>query len=316
MTSSLNILHVEDDQSDAILIEKILKSSPAPICKNVTNVSKLSDALKELQEQTFNVVLLDLNLVDVSGLDNLRCIKEENPNIPIIVMTGHADEHLAKKALSQGAQEFLFKGQGSKDILRRVITSSIIRKSAENDLYEQLHYDYLTQIPNRVFFKKMTEMLISRAERRKVIESLLFIDLDGFKAVNDTYGHEAGNNILIETAQRMRSVLRKSDVIARYAGDEFTIYLDGKQTGMTKDDCINITEKLIHAIEQPIDYQGNNITISASIGIAMFPDNGVDYASLIEAADQAMYRAKNDVLKRYCFADMLSNQANTNQSAH
>jgi len=312
----LNILHVEDDLSDALLIEKILRSSPRPICDNLTQVSKLSDALKELQANNFNVVLLDLNLLDVSGLDNLRCIKEENPNIPIIVVTGNSDESLAKKALKQGAQEFLFKGQSSGDILKRVIASSIIRKSVENDLYEQLHYDDLTQIPNRLFFKKMCETLISRAERRNVVESMLFIDLDGFKDVNDTYGHEAGNFVLTETANRMKSVLRTGDVIARYAGDEFTIYLDGKEDGMTNKDCINITEKLIQSIERPIKYGPYSLKISASVGISMFPHHGLKYNDLIETADRAMYQAKKQPLKRYCFVDELVSKSSCSSAIH
>ena len=304
MGSLLKILHIEDDRADALLIKELLKTPPAPIFDNITNVTRLSEALKELQDNDYNVVLLDLQLMDVSGLDNLRCIKEENPNIPIIVLTGSSDENLAKKSLLEGAQEFLFKGLTSPDILKRIIVSSIIRKSAENDLNEQLHYDQLTKVPNRLFFKKMSETLLNKAQRRNLTEGLLFIDLDGFKGVNDTYGHEAGNITLSITAERIKSALRSSDVVARYAGDEFVIYLDGKDTGITADDCTHIAKKIIQHIEEPIKYQGSLINISASIGISMFPYHGLDYSTLMAAADQAMYLAKKQTYERYCFATM------------
>ena len=184
---NINILHIEDDLSDAILIKKLLEQNNK--FSKITNVTKLSEGLSELQNNEYDVVLLDLSLQDVKGMDNLICIKEENSDIPIIVLTGHNDDKTAQQALIQGAQEYLFKGQISSDILNRVISSSILRKAAENELNRQLHFNPLTEIPNRLFFRKIVDLLINKTKRRKSTSALFFMDLDGFKLVNDTYGH-------------------------------------------------------------------------------------------------------------------------------
>ena len=314
----IKILHIEDDLSDAILTRQLLNQSSGG-AQDIVNVIRLSDALRELKQNDYQVVLLDLGLVDVSGLDNLRCIKEENPNIPIIVLTGNNNDKLAQQALTEGAQEFLFKGQSSPDILKRIIASSIVRKAAENELNRQLHYDPLTGLPNRLFFSKMVETLLLKAQRRGIREALMFIDLDGFKQVNDVYGHETGNHVLAVTAKRMVKALRCSDIVARYAGDEFIIYMDGKHdVGVSKEACATIAKKLISAVEMPIQYEGHNIEISLSIGISIFPDHGVTYADLIETADEAIYKAKRDVHSNYCFSDRTKNDMNvifTEQSA-
>jgi len=135
---------------------------------------------------------------------------------------------------------------------------------------------------------------------------MFFIDLDKFKQANDTHGHEFGNDILAITAARMEKCLRSCDVLARYAGDEFVVYLDGKVDGISQGDCSHIARKLIEAVEGPITHQGEVIKISLSIGISIFPNNGSSYGSLIDCADKAMYTAKKQNDLKYCFADVLT----------
>lgn len=148
----------------------------------------------------------------------------------------------------------------------------------------------------------MVDILISKAKRRKATGAMFFADLDGFKKVNDTYGHECGNHVLATVSNRMKNTLRSSDCLARYAGDEFVIYLDDTGAGLTRNDCVNIASKLIHAIESPIPYEGHDINISLSIGISTFPDDGEDFGTLIKSADNAMYLAKKNKDQRYVFA--------------
>ena len=308
MKNNIKILHIEDDISDAIMVRQLLKKMTTNgELSEINNVVKLSEGLKELRDNVYDVVLLDLGLADVSGLDNLRCIKEENPEIPIIVLTGNDNDKLARDALMEGAQEYLFKGQSSAEILKRVIHSSILRKAAENELNRQLHYDDLTKLPNRILFKKLVTTLISKAKRRGISEAMIFMDLDGFKAVNDTYGHEAGNKILQVTADRMQSTIRKSDVLARYAGDEFILYIDGTDEGINEEDCIKVSQKLLAAVEEPIEFDGQMINISLSIGISFFPKNAGTFSSLIETADEAMYVAKKSKTQRYSFSNTTNN---------
>ncbi len=163
------------------------------------------------------------------------------------------------------------------------------RKKNEEIIWQQANFDALTGLPNRrMFFDRLKEQ-IKRATRTKSMFALMFIDLDGFKAINDTLGHKAGDSLLVKVSKRISQCIRDSDTSARLGGDEFTIILNG----LEKLDSINcLAEKLLNAINQP--YQlGNNVgLVTASIGVAVYPNNGIDGDTLISVADRAMYEAK------------------------
>lgn len=127
----------------------------------------------------------------------------------------------------------------------------------------------------------------------------MFIDLNKFKIINDTYGHEAGNAVLKEIAKRLRHTLRDSDLIARYAGDEFVVYMDCGQADVTEDLCMQVAEKIIRSVERPINIGNREVEISLSIGIALYPDAGNTFEILLKNADEAMYEAKNSNNKKY-----------------
>lgn len=163
------------------------------------------------------------------------------------------------------------------------------RKRAEERLTQLALYDQLTGLPNRTNFFDKLELLLSHARRNKSMLALLFIDLDGFKRVNDTLGHTMGDNLLKEVAQRLRANIRESDTVARMGGDEFTIILSNLQD---IESAASMARKLIKAVNQPIDLDGNSCNVGASIGIAVYPDHAVNTKDLINAADDAMYQAK------------------------
>lgn len=164
-----------------------------------------------------------------------------------------------------------------------------LAKQAQRQLEHLASHDPLTQIPNRYLFNDRIHHAINRAARGKYQFAVLFIDLDGFKAVNDALGHDAGDTVLQAIAARLELTLRKSDTVARFGGDEFAILLEHVSSlevvGM-------LARNLINTINEPVDFQGQRLHVGASIGIALYPRDGSNCQQLLKHADMAMYNAK------------------------
>ncbi len=172
------------------------------------------------------------------------------------------------------------------------------RKQYESRLEFQAHHDALTQLPNRVLFKAQLDEALLRAKRNKRGTGVMFIDLDRFKAVNDTLGHEVGDLLLKAAAARMKSCLRACDLVGRLGGDEFAVILDELDNC---EDAVAVAEKLVSKLAASFDFAGRLVSISASIGIACYPDDGSDGETLLKSADAAMYRAKESGRCAYRF---------------
>jgi len=177
------------------------------------------------------------------------------------------------------------------------------RKRAEEQIEFHAYHDVLTHLPNRKLFTDRLTQSISRARRANKPLAVMFVDLDHFKSINDTLGHEAGDELLLEMAVRLRANVRDDDTVARLGGDEFTIILSELRH---PEDAVSVAEKIIKAVEQPLTISGTSIEVSASIGIALFPEDGSDAESLLRNADSAMYRAKEAGRNTYqlCTDDM------------
>jgi diguanylate cyclase (GGDEF)-like protein len=163
-----------------------------------------------------------------------------------------------------------------------------MHKRAEAKIQHVAYYDALTGLPNRLLFIEHLNHALARARRDGAYIAVLFLDLDGFKAINDTYGHQVGDKLLAEVAERLGK-MRKSDLVARMGGDEFTIMLEGLRTGS---DASRPVESLLKAFAEPFRVANRSHYIDASIGIAIYPENGEDASTLLKNADIAMYRAK------------------------
>jgi diguanylate cyclase (GGDEF)-like protein/PAS domain S-box-containing protein len=164
------------------------------------------------------------------------------------------------------------------------------RKVAEQRLYHEAAHDALTGLPNRVLLQDLLSRAIARARRQNNYSyALLFIDLDGFKAVNDTHGHMVGDQLLIAVARRLESTLRPGDTVARLAGDEFTLLLDGLRLA---DDALLVAERVQRALAAPFDVAGKRVRVTASVGVTIGPAQYDRYEDVLRAADNAMYRGK------------------------
>ena len=180
-------------------------------------------------------------------------------------------------------------------------------KRSQIRLHELVNHDPLTGLPNRRLLNELLEHSIRRAERDDYQIALLFIDLDRFKTINDSLGHQVGDKLLYEASRRISQSMRESDVVGRLGGDEFVVMMDMINQA---EDAALVAQKIIHALQIEFIIDGKEIFISASIGISIFPKDGVDVDNLIKAADIAMYQVKNKGKNNHCFySDDLSKNA-------
>lgn len=166
-------------------------------------------------------------------------------------------------------------------------TSEHLMETAQQQRNDALH-DPLTRLPNRLLFNERLAHNLQMARRTGLSLCVLVMDLDGFKGVNDELGHEAGDEVLIELAPRLRRSIRESDLVSRIGGDEFAAVLVNCEV----DEAAAVAAKIADAIGQPIHVKGKSLSVGISIGIASFPLHGTDHPTLLRHADRAMYRAK------------------------
>lgn len=183
------------------------------------------------------------------------------------------------------------------------------KKKAEELIWQQANFDGLTKLPNRRMFRDRLEHELKKCNREDLPLALLFLDLDHFKEVNDTLGHESGDLLLTEASRRITEQVRESDTVARLGGDEFTIIL----SELTELHIIEqIANKIIHALNQPFKLSNRQVHVSASIGITLYPNDAENVSGLLKNADQAMYLAKELGRSRFCyFTPLMQEKAQT-----
>jgi diguanylate cyclase (GGDEF)-like protein/PAS domain S-box-containing protein len=210
-------------------------------------------------------------------------------------ITGHWDGELWNTR--KNGQEYaewlsinvIFNADGSKRLHVAIFSDITDKKKADELIWKQANYDHLTQMPNRSLFRDRLEQEIKMSHRLSQSAALLFIDLDHFKAVNDTLGHDAGDVLLVQAADRISQCVREADTVARMGGDEFTVILS--QLGDTKH-AGRVAQNIIEQLSQPFIISGATLNISASIGIAFCPQDGKSVEQLLKNADKSMYAAK------------------------
>ena len=192
--------------------------------------------------------------------------------------------------------------EADKELLQFVSTqlaTSIERTQRDERLRHLAQFDPLTDLPNRALFDDRLQVALSQSRRKEEKLALMFLDLDKFKPVNDSYGHAVGDALLVAVAARIKHLLRESDTVGRMGGDEFVILI---HPVASVQDVTIVAEKIRHALAQPFELLDHHITISASIGIALYPQHGTDGISLARVADNAMYQAKREGCNRFCVA--------------
>ncbi|MGB5079927.1 MAG: EAL domain-containing protein [Burkholderiales bacterium] len=286
--NSANVLLIEDNPGDARLIREMLAEDP-PAPFRLSCVDRLSRGLEFLSSDDVGLVLLDLSLPDSHGLETFAKVYSHSPKTPIIVLTGIDDQALALTAVKTGAQDFLVKGKIDRELLLRAMQYSIERKRYQEELERQANYDGLTGLPNRnLLHDRLRQSVFGQRYARSI--AVVFIDLDHFKFVNDSLGHNAGDKLLQYVAERLQSTVRDGDTVARIGGDEFVLILNDQAR---EDVIFRAMQRIVSKVSEPIKIEERELNITCSAGISLYPQDGPDVETLLKNADAAMYRAKS-----------------------
>lgn len=286
----MRLLLIADNDFDAREIVRMIAAGSDDAI-TVRHVHRCAAAVRALnQPPPFDLVLFDLSLTDSSVVDTVENLVREHPHTPIVVISSAANMDIALQVLRLGVQDYLVKGHIDVDLLHRSIHYAIERKHIERKLEFLAGYDQLTGLMNRQRFHSAAEHALANADRQGTQAALLFIDLDHFKAVNDDWGHAAGDELLRSVAARIDAAIRRGDTAARLGGDEFAVLLEAIPDTSAAE---TVAEKIRESLAAPCNVGGRAYLISASIGIAVFPDNGRQLSSLLSSADMAMYLAKS-----------------------
>ena len=294
---SLRVLIVEDNPEDRRVYERFLRADPVRDY-SVAAADSGAEGLIEFAATSPDCILLDFNLPDMDGLEFLEelVFEGEDPPAAVVMLTGQGSERVAVEAMKRGVHDYLIKSDVDAEGMWRTISSAMdnvrFRRQRDADrqgLERMAFYDPLTGLGNRNLFRDRLTHALEVAKRNHCELGLLLLDLDRFKTINDSLGHQAGDATLHEVGRRLRRSLRKADTAVRLGGDEFGAVLE---TGVSFDGARAAARKIIESVRRPIPHGRETLTVGASIGIAMFPHHGDDYDALVHRADAAMYRAK------------------------
>jgi two-component system, cell cycle response regulator len=260
--------------------------------------SSLAAAIAALERDTFNCVLLDLGLPDADGLEAVKRVRTTDPGVAIVVLSGQEDETLALLAVREGAQDYLVKGRVDHNHIVRAISYAIERKHQQAVLVHQAFHDGLTGLANRAQILNRIEIAVSRHHRSGESSAVIFLDLDGFKPINDRYGHAVGDRVLVEVALRLNTIAsQRNDVVARLGGDEFVVLCEDTTPGEAR----QTVERIRAALTGPIDIAaGAPLVIGVSVGFAAADNAAASAEDLLRDADAAMYtdKASRSLLQR------------------
>jgi diguanylate cyclase (GGDEF)-like protein len=283
---TFGVLLIEDNLGDARMFEEILADSTVARFV-VTRVDRLAEAANRLAEARFDVVVLDLNLPDSRGLDTLRRAHTLAPGLPILILTGTDDDAYGLAALRAGAQDYVVKGRYAPDRLAVTLRFAIERHRLLQAARAETLLDSLTGLYNRRGFLDVAERQLRHAERAGVPALLLFLDVDGFKAINDNLGHAHGDLALTEVADALRRTFRGTDVLARLAGDEFAVLSTGAGPAIAGP----LVTRLAATLDQARERRRYPLTVSVGSAVCE-PVERCSLEQLLERADRDMYENK------------------------
>jgi len=286
------ILVVDDQEVNVLLLERMLRGAGYASIESTTD----PNAVCELHRKNrYGLILLDLLMPGMDGFQVMEGLKEfeSDSYLPVLVITAEPDHKL--RALKAGAKDFVSKPFDLAEVLMRVhnmLEVRLLHEASRNHgkMLESLAlHDPLTGLANRRLLAERMSMALAHARRNKSAMAVVYLDLDGFKQINDTLGHDAGDVLLKMAAERLVATVREEDTVARLGGDEFTIAL-WHVSG--SDDAAKVALKVIEAVSQPYDIEGHTVSITTSAGVGIYPVHGEDADTLMKSADLALYEAK------------------------
>lgn len=301
----MNVLLLEDDEEDYLIAEELLSEIYGNDLK-LDWVTKKEKALQYVQEKQYDVLLFDQFLGTTQGLDVIREISEQGTvTAPMILLTGLDDREIDIQAMNAGATDYLVKQKLDENLLERSIRYSLKQKKAEQEIEHMAYHDALTGLPNRLLFMQHLIWSFKMCKRRQKSSTVLFIDLDNFKTINDTLGHSAGDQLLVQVANRIKNSLRDEDLVARFGGDEFVILLNqiDEDPNKVQENAKFVVDKIQIALRQPVTLEGQPLVVTPSIGGVNYPEPADTPETVLKFADMAMYDVKSAGRDSFSFFD-------------
>lgn len=297
-----SILVVDDLVTNVVLLEQMLRNDG--YC-SVTSTQDPRLVCDLHRANRYDLILLDLQMPDMDGFQVMEGLKaiETDGYLPVLAITAQPGHKL--RALAAGAKDFIAKPFDFMEARARIQNMLEVRL-----LYKQLEqysqalesmamHDALTGLPNRRLLADRLSLAIAHAHRNKSAMAVMYLDLDGFKQINDTLGHDAGDMLLRLVADRLVAGVRQEDTVARMGGDEFVI---GLWETSDADGVATLVSKLILALSKPYLIQGRDVSVTASVGVGLYPMHGEEVETLMKSADLALYQAKHSGKNKYCIS--------------
>ncbi len=297
-----SILIVDDQEANVQLLNLMLQEAGY---RSITSTLDPHAVYALHRDNHYDLILLDLQMPGMDGFQVMEALKELEPDsyLPVLVLTAQPGHKL--RALAAGAKDFISKPFDLMEAKARIHNMLEVRL-----LYKQLeHYssaleslalhDALTGLPNRRLLFDRLSLSIAHARRNSGSMAVMCLDLDGFKQVNDSMGHDAGDALLLAVANRLMDAVREEDTVARLGGDEFVI---GLWEASHADAVARLAEKVVQSVSPPYRIQGRDVHITVSVGVAMYPTHGEEVETLLKSADLALYEAKRAGKNGYCIA--------------
>jgi diguanylate cyclase (GGDEF)-like protein len=292
----LRVLLIDSDEHDGSRSEAGLRQRLGDRV-HVTRAHSLAQSIRELMETAFDAVVVELSVPDSSGIATLAGVRGAAPTVPVVVYSRELDDATAIRALRAGAHECLAKGDMPADTLARTLGFAIERQrrlatleAARVEAAHRATHDPLTGLANRDLFLDQLDRALAFGSRYNSKTGLLFVDLDGFKVINDTMGHAKGDALLRAVSARLLACVRRSDAVARLGGDEFVVLLPDVTS---RRDVSHVKETILESLQAAVELTADEaLIVEASIGSAMSPLDGTTAQELLDAADCDMYREK------------------------
>ena len=286
------VVLADDDPSIRLMVRHVLESEDF----DIVEASDGLEAIKAVEKYHPALILLDAVMPGIDGFTTCQQIKDNgHADIPVMMITGLDDDASVERAYEVGAIDFITKPI-KWAVLKHRVKSVVAKVIAERKVQLLAYRDTLTDLPNRLLFADRLEQAVIRAERSRTSMALMLVDIDDFKLVNDSFGHDAGDKLIKAVGQLISKSLRRADTVARLGGDEFAVIIEDINS---PEDAISIADNLTTILEHNVRLDDQETYTSASIGIAVYPDDGKDARTILKNADTAMFRAKES--GRHCF---------------
>jgi diguanylate cyclase (GGDEF)-like protein len=296
------ILYVEDSRSQREMIQALLQARNL----KVDAFASADQAWAHFLAEEYDLVLTDIVLDGMmSGLNFVNLIRRQlgsKGDVPVVAITAFDDRTRRLQLFNLGITDYIIKPVIEEELFVR-INNLLLKQHA---LKLVANYDILTHLPNRNLFAECFNRAIANSNKHKTLLAVCYLDLDGFKQINDQFGKDMGDRLLVEVAARIRSVMRPQDNVSRQGGDEFALLFADLESYA---ECEAIVSQLLASIAEPYFLNGQSLSIAASCGVTLYPKDDADPDTLLRHADQAMYQAKLGGRNCYCLFDTAQEKA-------